>query len=238
MTNPSLLRLLPGNKMRFGGIQKTSLIDFPDRIATVLFVRGCNLRCPFCYNWRLLSESASPTLSGDDVIKILESRRRFVNAVVLTGGEPTLQEDIADFVKELKQRSFEVKLDTNGLLPDVLEKCLPYLDYVALDVKTSPENYYTLGECNVDNLKHTIELLKNGKVEYEFRNTTVPGLVDEQSVRKIGALVRGARRFIFQTFVPGDTLDSQFCNIKPYPTETMNRLAEIMKEYVEDTRIR
>lgn len=224
--------------MRFGGIQKTSLIDFPDRIATVLFVRGCNLRCPFCYNWRLVAESASPALSGDDVIRILESRKRFVNAVVLTGGEPTLQEDLPDFVKKLKQKGFEVKLDTNGLLPVVLVKCLPYLDYVALDVKTSSEKYSLLGECNVDEWKRTIELLKNGEVEYEFRNTAVPGLVDDQSVRKIGELVKGARKFIFQFFVPGDTLDSRFSDLKPFPIETMNRFAEIMREYVKDTQIR
>jgi pyruvate formate lyase activating enzyme len=224
--------------MLFGGIQKTSLIDFPDRIATVLFVRGCNLRCPFCYNWRLVTEQASSTLSGEDVLNILERRKRFVKAVVLTGGEPTIQEDILDFVKKLKQRGFEVKLDTNGFFPDVLMKCLPYLDYVALDVKTSPEKYNLLGECNIKEWKRTIELLKNGKVDYEFRNTAVPGLMDDQSVRKIGKLVKGAKRFIFQSFVPGDTLDSGFCNLKPFTIETMNRFVEIMKNYVKDTKIR
>ena len=224
--------------MRFGGIQKTSLIDFPDRIATVLFVRGCNLRCPFCYNWRLVAESASPTLSGDDVLNILERRKQFVKAVVLTGGEPTLQEDLLDFVKKLKQRGFEVKLDTNGLLPDVLVKCLPYLDYVALDVKTAPGKYSLLGECNVDEWKRSVELLKNGEVDYEFRNTAVPGLLDEQIVLKIGELVKGAKRFIFQPFVPGDTLDNGFCVLKPFPIETMNRFVDIMKDYVENTQIR
>jgi pyruvate formate lyase activating enzyme len=185
-----------------------------------------------------VAESASPTLSGDDVLSILERRKQFVKAVVLTGGEPTLQEDLLDFVKKLKQRGFEVKLDTNGLLPDVLEKCLPYLDYVALDVKTSLEKYSLLGECNVDEWTRSIELLKNGEVDYEFRNTATPGLVDDQSVRKIGELVKGAKRFIFQSFVPGDTLDSGFCDLKPFPIETMNRFVEIMKDYVKNTQIR
>lgn len=126
--------------MRFGGIQKTSLIDYPDKIATVLFTSGCNLRCPYCHNWRLILNPTGPYLSAEDALKTLEERKRFIDAVVITGGEPTINADLPDFICTLKENSYLVKLDSNGLLPDMLEKCVPHLDYIAVDVKTSPNS--------------------------------------------------------------------------------------------------
>lgn len=224
--------------MRFGGIQKTSLIDFPDRIATVLFTLGCNLRCPYCHNWRLVLESKGPFLSEDDVLQVLESRKRFVDAVVVTGGEPTMHEDVPLFLEKLKRKGFAVKLDTNGFFPDVLERCLPFLDYVALDVKTCPEKYKLLGVADVGSLLRTIEILKQERVDYEFRNTVVPGIVDEDSVVKMGELVKGAKRFVFQKFVPGDTLDKEYNAVKPYPPEIIAHFADIMSRHVEDVKLR
>ena len=123
--------------MKFGGLKKTSLIDFPNRISSVLFTLGCNLRCPFCHNWRLIINPKPPFLSEVDALKILRSRKRFVDAIVITGGEPTMNIELPIFVKKLKDEGFAIKLDTNGLLPEVLKSCLPYIDYIALDIKTS-----------------------------------------------------------------------------------------------------
>ena len=224
--------------MKFSGIQKTSLIDFPDRIATVLFTPGCNLRCPFCHNWRIVLDPKPPFLNEKTVLQILEKRKKYVDAVVITGGEPTIHKEIPKFLKKLKERGFAVKLDTNGFFPQVLERCLPYLDYVALDVKTSLEKYGLLGAKDTANLRRTIEILKSGKVEYEFRTTVVPGFVDEEDISKIGEIVKGGKRFAFQQFIPGDTLDKTFNNVKPYAAEVIAHFADVMKRYVDEVILR
>lgn len=224
--------------MEFGGIQKTSLIDFPDKVATVLFTPGCNLRCPFCHNWRLVLEPKPPFLSEETVFRILESRRRYVSAVVVTGGEPTVHRDLPRFLKELKGKDFAVKVDTNGFFPRILEECLPYVDYVALDVKTSLEKYALLGAKDVAGFLRTVEVLKNGSVDYEFRATVVPGFVDAEDVPKIGELVKSAKTFAFQQFVSGDTLDKTFRGLKPYSPEVIASFAETMKRYVANVILR
>lgn len=224
--------------MKFCGLQKTSLIDFPDRIATVLFTPGCNLRCPFCHNWRLILEPKGPFLSEENVFQILESRKKFVDAVAITGGEPTMHSDIPQFLMKLKQRGFATKMDTNGFFPDVLEKCLPYLDYVAVDIKTCPEKYWLLGARDINNFLRTIEMLRQGSTNYEFRSTVVPGFVDEKCIPKMGELIKGAKRFVFQQFVPGDTLDKKFNTVKPYSSDTIVHFADIMKGYVDEIVLR
>ena len=123
--------------MKFGGIQKTSLIDFPDRTSTVLFTNNCNLQCPFCYNWRLILNPKDNSISEKKVFEILKARKKYVTAVVLTGGEPALQSDLPEFLRKLKEKHFLTKLDTNGFFPNILKKSLPYLDYIAVDIKTS-----------------------------------------------------------------------------------------------------
>jgi len=224
--------------MKLSGIQKTSLIDFPDRLSTVLFAPGCNLRCPFCHNWRIVLDPKPPFLNEETVIRILENRKKYVDAVVVTGGEPTLHKEIPRFLKKLKERGFTIKLDTNGFYPQVLEECLSYLDYVALDIKTSLEKYARLGAKDTADLLQTIETLKSGKVEYEFRTTVVPGFVDAGDIPKIGELVKGAETFAFQQFVSDDTLDKTFKTLKPYSPETILEFSETMKKYAEKIILR
>lgn len=224
--------------MEFGGLQKASLIDFPDRIATVLFTSGCNLRCPFCHNWRLVLEPKSAVLTEETVFQILESRKKYVDAVVVTGGEPLMHSDIPQFLKKLKEREFVIKLDTNGFFPDMLEKSLSYLDYVAMDVKTSAEKYVLLGANDISNYSRAIEMLKQGTVNYEFRTTVVPGFVNKEDIAKIGELIKGAKRFAFQQFVPGDVLDKAFTAVKPYAPEVIVHFADAMKKYVDEMILR
>ncbi|NWG10264.1 anaerobic ribonucleoside-triphosphate reductase activating protein [Candidatus Bathyarchaeota archaeon] len=224
--------------MKFSGIQKTSLIDFPEKIATVLFTPGCNLRCPFCHNWRIVVDPKPPFLNEENALKILEKRKRFVDAVVVTGGEPTLHNELPKFLKKLKEKAFTVKLDTNGFYPQVLEECLVYVDYVALDVKTSLEKYERLGTKETKTLLRTIEILKSGKVDYEFRTTVVPGFVDAEDISRIGEIVKGAKTFAFQQFISGDTLNRNFETVKPYSPETIIGFAEKMKDYVEKRILR
>ena len=121
--------------MKFSGLQKISLVDYPDKIASVLFTPGCNLRCPFCHNWRIAVDPQPPFLQEGIALEILESRKKYVDAVVVTGGEPCMHKELPKFLAKLKERGFLVKLDTNGFFPDTLEECLGYVDYVAMDVK-------------------------------------------------------------------------------------------------------
>jgi pyruvate formate lyase activating enzyme len=224
--------------MKFSGIQKTSLIDFPNRIASVLFTPGCNLRCPFCHNWRIVVDPKPPFLQEEAALKILESRKKFVDAVVVTGGEPTMHKEMPRFLKKLKAKGFSVKLDTNGFYPKVLEECLPHVDYVALDVKTSLEKYPRLGAKDVSPLLQTIEILKTGKVEYEFRTTVVPSFVDAEDLPKIAELAKGAKTFAFQQFIPEDTLNKTFQTVKPHPPEHITKFADTLKGYVGNVILR
>ncbi|MCD6504033.1 anaerobic ribonucleoside-triphosphate reductase activating protein [Candidatus Bathyarchaeota archaeon] len=224
--------------MRFGGLQKTSLIDFPDRISTVLFTVGCNLRCPFCHNWRLVLEPEGPFLSESEVLETLRSRRKYIDSVVITGGEPTLNQDLPAFLKKLKEEGFAVKLDTNGFFPQTMERCLPHVDYVALDVKTSLDKYRLLGAEDTSSFLRSVEILKSGAVDYEFRCTVVPGFVDEEDVKKMGELVKGAKRFVFQQFVPDDTLDKSLRKVEPYTREVILHFSELMRKYVKEVSLR
>lgn len=224
--------------MKFSGLQKTSLADFPDRVASVLFTPGCNLRCPFCHNWRIVVEPKPPFLNEEATLRILDERKGFVDSVVVSGGEPTIHRDLPRFLGKLKDRGFMIKLDTNGFNSQVLEECLPFVDFVALDVKTSLVKYGRLGAGDTGEFVRTVEMLKTGKVDYEFRATVVPGFVDAEDVPRIGELVRGARAFVFQQFVAGDTLDKSFGLVKPYSPECIMGFAESMQKYAENVTLR
>jgi pyruvate formate lyase activating enzyme len=224
--------------MKFAGLQKTSLVDYPNRVASVLFTPGCNLRCPYCHNWRIVVDPKPPFLTEETALSILEARKKYVDAVVVTGGEPTLHKELPEFLKKLKERGFAVKLDTNGFFPDVLEECLPYVDYVALDVKTSLEKYPRLGAKDMTDFLRTVEMLKTGKVEYEFRTTVVPGFMDSRDVTLIGEVIKGARTFAMQQFVSGDALDKTLNALEPYTHETIREFANALRDYVATVILR
>jgi pyruvate formate lyase activating enzyme len=224
--------------LKFSGLQKVSLIDYPNRIASVLFTPGCNLRCPFCHNWRIAVDPKPPFLQEAAALEILESRKKYVDAVVITGGEPTMHKELPKFLLKLKKRGFYVKLDTNGFYPGVLEECLANVDYVALDVKTSLKKYERLGAKDTTGLMHTVEILKTEKVPYEFRTTLVPDLVTTEDITCIGEIVKGSKTHAFQQFVPQDTLDKRFECLKPYAPETIAKFAENLKQYTDVVLLR
>jgi pyruvate formate lyase activating enzyme len=224
--------------MKFSGLQKTSLIDYPNKIASVLFTPGCNLRCPYCHNWRIVVDPKPPFLQEETALGILDSRRKYVDAVVVSGGEPTMHKETPKFLKRLKSKGFAVKLDTNGFYPQVLEECLVHVDYVALDVKTSLEKYQHLGAKDTAPLLRSIEILKTGKVNYELRTTVVPGFVDAEDISRIGELAKGAKTLALQQFNSEDTLDKNFKAVKPYPPEVLSKFAESIKNHVGKTTLR
>jgi pyruvate formate lyase activating enzyme len=224
--------------MKFCGLQKISLIDYPNKVASVLFTPGCNLRCPFCHNWRIVVDPKPPFLQEATALEILESRKKYIDAVVVTGGEPTMHKELPKFLAKLKARGFLVKLDTNGFYPEVLEECLASVDYVAMDVKTCPEKYGLLGAKDTAGLMRSVEMLKTGKVPFEFRTTAVPELVTAEDVACIGELVKGAKTHAFQQFVPQDLLDKKYESLKPYSSEKIAEFAGAMNKYTENTVLR
>ncbi len=224
--------------MKFSGLQKTSLVDYPDKVASVLFTPGCNLRCGFCHNWRIVVDPKPPFLQEPQALEILEKRKRYVDAIVVTGGEPCMHKELPKFLAKLKERGLTVKLDTNGFFPEVLEECLGSVDYVAMDVKTCLGKYKRLGAKDTAGLVRSVEMLKAGKVSYEFRTTAVPELVTAEDVVCIGELVKGSKTHAFQQFVGADTLDKKFESLKPYAPETIEEFAGMMRKFAENTLLR
>ncbi len=224
--------------MKFCALRKTSLIDYPNRIASVLFTPGCNLRCPYCHNWRIVSDPRPPFLQEEYALKILERRRRYIDAVVVTGGEPTMHKELPRFIGKLRAKGFSVKLDTNGFYPEILEQCLSHVDYVALDVKTSLEKYHRLGAGDTSGFMRAIEMLKEGETEYEFRTTAVPGFVDHGDIGKMCELIKGARLYVLQQFIAGDTFDRSLTALKPYSFATIQEYAKSIDNFVDSLVLR
>jgi pyruvate formate lyase activating enzyme len=208
-------------------LQKTSLIDYPGRIASVIFTQGCNLRCSYCHNPQLLDrQSKSAYLTKTEVFKILEKRKKIIEGVVVTGGEPTIHSDLADFILELKNLGFSIKLDTNGTHPVMLQKLLNsrLLDFVALDVKASPSLYNTICRRPVDTAKITtcIKLLKISAINHEFR-TTLTRKLSIYELKIIQEWLGDTNHWILQKCRPVQDLNN---DISTAQNLTMNLLYE------------
>lgn len=217
--------------MIIGGLQKTSLLDFPEKIAAIVFTMGCNFRCGYCHNPELINGEAKI----EEVFEFLKTRQRKLDGVVITGGEPCLQKDLPEFIKQVKELGFAVKLDTNGSFPEMLEKVLPDLDYVAMDIKAPLEKYSQIVNVDIDTSKilKSIEVLKNGGVDYEFRTTVVKSQLSFEDFEKIGQLIQGAPRYYLQRFEASKILDKSLENEKTYSTEEFERIIDMLKSYVK-----
>jgi pyruvate formate lyase activating enzyme len=239
--------------MKIGGLQKLSLIDFPGKIAATVFLIGCNFKCPFCQNPELVDSEKikkQPLISEKDFFKFLNERKDFLEGVCITGGEPTIHKDLVDFIKKIKQKGFLVKLDTNGSNPEVLKKLLKanLLDFIAMDIKTSLGKYekvYPVKSRNAgaakqlfNRVKKTIDLIKNSGIDYEFRITIVPGLVEKKDIGEIGHWLKGVKKFALQQFQNKKVLDKKFEKIKPYSDEVLKDFQKILEEYIEKVELR
>lgn len=222
--------------MKIVAVQKTSLIDYPDNISSILFLSRCNFRCPYCHNKDLVLDIL-PKLDEKDVIDDLKVRKKYIDGVVITGGEPTLYSDLIDLIRKIKEIPLLVKLDTNGSNPDLIDELLnlKLLDYVAMDIKADLENYSkAIGvEIDTDIIKESIYTLKNSKIDYEFRTTVVPPFYNNKTAKKIGQLIEGAKKYYLQQYIPKSTLDPKFGDIPPYPRKVLERFVEILKPYVK-----
>lgn len=216
--------------MKFAGMYMPSLIDFPQKVSAVLFTSGCNLACPYCHNWEL----ASGTLPDISILKVcakIINRLDFIDGLVITGGEPTIYNDLPRFLKYAKEAfGIAIKLDTNGMRPDILVKCFPYLDYIALDIKTSLDRYEILGKEMPDELLDSICIIKKSGIPYEFRCTAVPILLNEDNIEDIAKLAEGAERFVIQQFNPERVADECWKLLKPYTRKELLKFAEYLKD--------
>ncbi|MBU0467890.1 MAG: anaerobic ribonucleoside-triphosphate reductase activating protein [Candidatus Omnitrophica bacterium] len=194
--------------MKIGGLQKLTLIDFPGHIAAVIFVQGCNFRCPYCHNPELVDpKQFQEPIDQIEVLSFLETRKEKLTGVVITGGEPCIQEGLVDLIKKIKDRGFLVKLDTNGSRPDVLKIVIDkkLIDFIAMDVKAPIEKYSTVAKAEgfEDRIKESISLVLNSGIKHEFRTTVAGSLLDENDIKKIKDLIKNDDSYRTQDFVNG-----------------------------------
>ena len=233
--------------MIFKGWQKTSLIEYPGKISTVLFTGGCNFRCPFCYNRDLvLNPGKLPDIPEKDVMDFLNEKRNLYQAVMVTGGEPTMQKDLPDFFAKVKGLGLLAGLETNGTNPGALKEILDkrILDFIAMDVKAPLfwEKYSRAAGLKdnklFENVKNSVKIITGSEIDYEFRTTIVPGLHKEKDISDIALQLKGARKLVLQQFIPNNTLDGDLAKVEPYPAEALFRMKELAGKYVKHVEIR
>ena len=227
--------------MHIAGLQKTSLIDYPEKIACIVFTQGCNFRCGYCHNPELF-EKREPLISTEAFFEFLKTRQNKLDGVVITGGEPTLQKDLIDFIFKIKDLGFLVKVDSNGTNPEILEKLLKdnIIDYVAMDIKAPLEKYSDIVNVNInsDNIEKSIALLLENRVDYEFRTTVIKSQLTYDDFEKTGKLINGAKKYYLQKFIPSKILDEKLMNEQSYSNEEFEQIKTILKKYIEKVEIR
>ncbi len=236
-------------KMILGGLQKITLIDYPGKIATTVFTVGCCFRCPFCHNPELVLSDFSGGLGRGavkekDFFDFLKKRKKKLEGVCITGGEPTIQKDIVEFIEKIKKEGFLVKLDTNGTRPDVLKKLFDkkLLDFTAMDIKSSLSGYEKACGVKVDKkrIKLSVDLIKNSRVDYEFRTTVVSGIHLEKDFDLIGRWLGVSRKYVLQRFqYQGKIIDENLRERnKKAKKIDLEKIAEKMKKYFEKVEVR
>lgn len=235
--------------MKFAGLLKQSLTDYPGKIAAVLFSRGCNLRCPFCHNAHLLVKPGRAAMAEEieisELIPFLEERRGFLDAVVFSGGEPTINPELTQVIRQVKETGYLVKLDTNGSNPLMLDQLLQQelLDYVAMDIKAPLEYQKYLqasGRLTFEdffNIRSSINLLKTATIAVEFRTTVVPVWHSPKDIVEIARYIEGARLYSLQQFNPRTTLDPELSGVKPYSKAELDQIANRCQPYVQKVRV-
>ena len=244
--------------IKIKGLQKTTLLDYPGKVAAIVFLAGCNFRCPFCHNSDLvLRPETFPEIKEEDFFIFLKNKRQLLDGIVVTGGEPTLYEDLPAFIKKIKKLGFLIKLDTNGTNPEMVEYLVKHrlIDYVAMDYKGPLEKYtkYIFPTQNSKlktqnynlKVKKTMESLIRSKLPFEFRTTVVPTLHKREDLiemaKQLNNLAMGQSKKIkwfLQQFRPGQCLDKEFNKIKPYPKSFFEKVLPEIKKLVPETEVK
>ncbi|MGB2601329.1 MAG: anaerobic ribonucleoside-triphosphate reductase activating protein [Candidatus Omnitrophota bacterium] len=228
--------------MRIAGLQNLSLVDYPGHVAATVFVQGCNFRCGYCQNPDLIELKEDTLYTEEEVLKYIVEHKNMLEGLVITGGEPCIYQDLPEFVERVKEKDFQVKLDTNGSNPAQLEYMFreKTLDYIAVDVKTSLDKYSLLTDIkNIEEIiSETIYLTMLSTIPYEFRITCAPGIVDEEAIRSIGELIKGAEKCCLQQFRPNIVYDENFQGLTPYSKDKLAEFQNILLETVKTVEIR
>ncbi len=231
--------------MRIKGLQKLTVIDYPEKMACTVFLAGCNFRCPWCYSSELVIEEKieeQPDIKEEEFFSFLKKRVGKLDGVVICGGEPTIYKDLPKFLRKIKEMGFLVKLDTNGSNPDVIESLIKedLLDYIAMDIKVRPEKYGKQEglNCLPSSIKESIKIIKESGVDYEFRTTVVPGIHNKEEIIKIAKAIHPAKRYFLQNFLPLKTIDEKFLEIKPFTEEELQDFRKEAGHYVEQCQVR
>ena len=228
--------------MNIQGLQKLTLLDYPGKMACIVFTGGCNLRCPFCHNASIvLNPSAEGEFSVEEITAFLKKRQGILEGVVITGGEPLMQKDIAEFIGLVRSLGYSVKLDTNGTYPDKLKELIDngLVDYVAMDIKAAPESYppaVGIGGYDISKIIRSINILLEGRVDYEFRTTVVREFHSVFSMNSLGELIKGAKRHYLQGFKDSGELIG--FGLSAVPKNEMEEMRKILLGYVENCELR
>jgi pyruvate formate lyase activating enzyme len=229
--------------MEIKGFVKNSFVDWDGKIAVTLFLPGCNFRCGFCHNKPLVLEPDKiKSIPFFEIEEHLETNRKFIDGVVVTGGEPTIHSELSSLLRDIKSLGFPVKLDTNGSNPKAIKNLLQkkLIDYISMDIKSSLENYNEVCGVRVDaeKIKESIKLIMNSGVDYEFRTTIIPEMHGEAEMEKMASMIEGAKLYALQKFIPRDTISKEFENMASPTTEQMEKLKSIAEKHVNKVIIR
>jgi len=229
--------------MKIGGLIKTSLIEYPGRISAVIFTQGCNFRCPYCHNPELVDPALFNTpIAESEIFDFLERRKKYLEAIVITGGEPCLQKDLIDFIRRVKDMGYLVKLETNGSLPEVISQITEkgIVDFISRDLKSPIDKYSIIAGVKVDisKIKESIDLIISSDIDSEFQTTVVKSMLEKEDFEKIGSLIEGAKIYTLQKFVPSKTLNPAFLDEKTYSDEELEEIRKIMERYVSKCMVR
>ena len=216
--------------IKSAGFIKTTLVNYPGKVAAALFLPGCDLRCPYCHNPELVLNTADDLMPLGEILAYLEKRRGLLQGVCISGGEPLVHEDLGELVKAIKDMGYLLKLDTNGTFPDRILGLKP--DFIAMDIKTTPEKYPMLSPIQdaelPDKIRASIEIIKKSGIEHEFRTTVAPGIVDMKDIQNICKLLSGAQYYVMAGYVPGHTLDPDFTQ-DTYTNAELHQMADIVR---------
>ncbi len=226
--------------MNIQGFQKLTLLDYPGKMACTVFTGGCNLRCPFCHNASLVNDPLCYASSADEVLEYLQKRQGILNGVCITGGEPLLQPDLEEYIRKIKALGYAVKLDTNGYLPDRLQKLLEtgLVDYVAMDIKGSKENYSkaTGIDIDIEKIEKSVELLKSSNIPFEFRTTVVKGIHSVDDFKSIAEWIKGTKKYFLQKYKDSGDILGDGCD--GFSDTEMDEISEIVKAVIPEAEIR
>ena len=229
--------------MNIGGLQQFSMIDYPGKLASIVFTLGCNFRCGYCHNPELvLPEKFNPALDEEKILEFFKTRVGKLDAISITGGEPTLQIDLPQFMKKIKDLGFLIKLDTNGtnskMLKEIIDQKL--VDYIAMDIKAPLEKYKEVvkTEINLEDIEESIKMIMDSGIKYEFRTTIVKSQLSVNDLSDIGKLIKGADIYYLQKFVTSKANDESFLKEKTYSDEEFRKIKKKMFKYIQECEIR